>query len=176
MVEFEYIDQNSAYNSPMEFGLRSLFIMYASKEQFFDLQRLIFLDYLAVHSDDVDGGPLGLHAKVPYRSTEIFVKRAFIEKGLMDLVRRELLNVVFNNTGVNYQISDLGVHFVNLFQSEYANQLIKVCHWLSERFANYSTLDLELFINKNLKAWGGENPRDAVYRKGILNDDELLHF
>lgn len=176
MVEFEYLEKNSAYNSPMEFGLRALFIMSAAQEQYFDLQRLIFLDYLVVHSDDVEGGPIGLHAKIPYRSAEIFVKRAIIEEGLRDLAGKELVNVIFNASGVNYQISELGVQFVNLFQSNYAEQLSQVCQWLYKRFSMYSTVDLEQFIGGHLTSWGGENPRDAVYRKGILNEDELLHF
>jgi len=176
MVEFEYTEKNSAYNSPMEFGLRSLFIMSAAPEIHYDLQRLIYLDYLAVHSDDVEGGPTGLHAKIPYRSAEILVKRALIEQGLMTLVGKELVIVIFNATGVNYQISELGLQFISLFQSDYALQLIQICGWLNEQFSMRSTAELEQFINRHMTLWGGENPREAIYRKGILKEDEFLHF
>lgn len=176
MVEFEYIEKNSAYNSPMEFGLRSLFIMSAAPTSHFDLQRLIYLDYLAVHSDDVEGGPVGLHAKIPYRSAEILVKRALIEKGVMGLVGKELVTVIFNDTGVNYQISELGLRFISLFQSEYALRLIQICSWLNGEFSASTTSELEQFINGHMTLWGGENPRDSIYRKGILKEDEFLHF
>ena len=45
------------FNSPLECGLRTLTLLAASQPSACDLQRLIFYDYLLIHSGDVPGGP-----------------------------------------------------------------------------------------------------------------------
>ena len=56
------------FNSPLEIGLRTTAILAEAYPEAFSLQRLVILDYLVVHSDDVEGGPTGLHPKTPHRS------------------------------------------------------------------------------------------------------------
>lgn len=57
------------FNSSLETGVRSLIILVAAFPIAFDLQRLIEMDYLVVHSGDVDG-PSSLHAPIPMRIGE----------------------------------------------------------------------------------------------------------
>ena len=58
------------FNSPLETGLRSLAILEAAFPNRYDLQRLVEMDYLVVHSADV-GGPESLHAPLPLRAGEL---------------------------------------------------------------------------------------------------------
>ncbi|MFM9959999.1 MAG: ABC-three component system middle component 2 [Planctomycetaceae bacterium] len=41
------------FNSALESGLRALCVLYEAFPQSFDTQRLVFFDYLVVHSGDV---------------------------------------------------------------------------------------------------------------------------
>lgn len=51
------------FNTPIESGLRLLFVLDEAKGEVFDLQRLVSYDYLLVHSGDVEGGPVSLHPR-----------------------------------------------------------------------------------------------------------------
>jgi len=58
------------FNTPLECGLRMLFVLSACSPTKLDLQRLITYDYLIVHSGDVADSPDSLHPAVPFRGTE----------------------------------------------------------------------------------------------------------
>ncbi|WP_306800327.1 ABC-three component system middle component 2 [Endozoicomonas sp. YOMI1] len=60
------------FNSPLETGVRSLAILVAAHPVAFDLERLVEMDYLVVHSGDADG-PESIHAALPMRAGELLV-------------------------------------------------------------------------------------------------------
>ena len=66
------------FNSAIECGLRSLIILEHAFPLEYDLQRLVFYDYLLVHSQDA-GGPNSIHPATPHRSGEVLVKRKMLE-------------------------------------------------------------------------------------------------
>ena len=51
-------DKIVPFNSAVEVGLRTLIVLDASYPNTSSLGRLVVFDYLLVHSDDVDGGPV----------------------------------------------------------------------------------------------------------------------
>ena len=81
---------NNPFNGPLETGVRSLAILTAAFPMAMDLQRLVEMDYLVVHSEDARG-PSSLHAPLPLRAGELLVRRGLIESGLKLMVRRGLL-------------------------------------------------------------------------------------
>ena len=60
----------TVFNSALETGVRSLVILAANFPAALDLQRLVDLDYLVVHSGDVDG-PKSLHPPLPWNSVRL---------------------------------------------------------------------------------------------------------
>lgn len=52
------------FNGPLEAGIRAVSILGAAYPQTYDLQRLVALDYLLVHTGDIDG-PDNLHPPTP---------------------------------------------------------------------------------------------------------------
>ena len=50
------------FNSPLETGVRALTVLAELAPAALDLQRLVYFDYLVVHSADA-GGPRSLHPK-----------------------------------------------------------------------------------------------------------------
>jgi hypothetical protein len=55
----------SPFNGPVEIGLRALCVLTTAFPTEYALQRLVVFDYFLVHSDDIEGGPEGLHPRTP---------------------------------------------------------------------------------------------------------------
>lgn len=144
------------FNSPLECGLRTLFILNAARDAAMDLQRVVAYDYLLVHSGDVDGGPISLHPAVPHRGTELLVKRSVIQAGLDQLLSKELIQIVFAPQGFLYKATDLTEAFIKLLTSSYAQELSARAEWVVDRFGHYTERELEAFMTENVGRWGAE--------------------
>ena len=79
--------RKSAFNSPLETGVRTLALLVAAYPRSRDLHRLVQYDYLTVHSADA-AGPPSLHPPLPLRSGELLVRRGIIERGLLLMMSR----------------------------------------------------------------------------------------
>src|SRR4051794_17728522 len=110
------------FNTPIESGLRSLFVLEAVSPGECDLQRLVVYDYLLVHSDDVTGGPPALHPATPLRSGELLVRRTLVEHGLLLLIRKGLVTKKYTKTGIYYSATGHAKKFLEYLTTEYARR------------------------------------------------------
>ncbi|HIE0919622.1 hypothetical protein JY436_02610 [Serratia marcescens] len=147
------------FNSPLEYGFRALFILYAADNVAMDLQRVVSYDYLLVHTSDVIGGPKSLHPAVPHRGAELLVKRSAIQAGLHLMRSRELIEVVFAAEGILYQSSELTGRFVQLLKSPYAKELEERAFWVTKQFSEYTDEELSSYMSHNVGQWGSEFDR-----------------
>jgi len=152
----DYIPVGRPFNTPFEAGVRALFILAAISPSRVDLQRLVFYDYLLVHSGDPGGGPQSVHAPVPHRSGEWMVKRELIAAGLDLMFTKELIEKTFAANGIQYAASDLTVPFIGFLHSEYAKTIQISASWLAERFGGVSDSELSAYMVSNLGHWGAE--------------------
>jgi hypothetical protein len=152
----ERAGQPRPFNTPIECGLRMLFVLEARRDRPSDLQRLISYDYLLVHSGDVVGGPPSLHPPVPFRGGELLVKRELVRAALNQMYSRELLLKTFDVSGILYRATELTSAFVALLKSPYATALRERAAWLSWRFGDFHDAELEAFMSENVGRWGGE--------------------
>lgn len=150
------------FNSPMELGLRALCVLVEVHPQHQDLQRLVLLDYLLVHSADVDGGPPSLHAATPQRGAEVLVRRAILEPGLALFARRGLVVPNTDATGFAYSASDRGACFLDMLRSRYVSAMRDRARWISERFGPLPTIAIQGFVNEELDHWGGQFAADPA--------------
>src|SRR5260370_20026328 len=88
-----------AFNNPLESALRSLVLLVEAHPSGCDLQKLVYFDYLLVHSADA-GGPESLHPATPNRSGELLVRRGLLNAGLMLLLGRGLAQRQFGERGI----------------------------------------------------------------------------
>lgn len=144
------------FNSPLECGLRMLFVLHAASKKASDIQRLVCYDYLLVHSGDVIDGPKSLHPSVPFRGAEFLVKRDLIKSGLNFMFSRELIAKTFDVSGIMYSSNDLTTAFVALLRSDYAKELMSRAAWVIDRFGAMSEAELSSFMNENVGRWGAE--------------------
>jgi hypothetical protein len=153
---------SSVFNSPLECGLRELVLLEAAKPEAYDLQRLVFYDYLLVHSGDVPGGPDSIHPATPLRSGEALVRRHWVERGLLLMVSRELVTRRFTPEGVLYEASPLTSAFLGYMTSPYTLLLRERATWVTSSFRTYNEHDLVKFFQVNLDRWGGEFIREGL--------------
>lgn len=155
------------FNSPLECGLRALALLAAAQPQACDLQRLIFYDYLLVHSGDVTDGPESIHPPTPLRSGEALVRRHWIERGLLLMISRELITRRFSERGITYESSPITAAFLGYMEQPYTKKLQERARWVIARFGGYSDHQLVEFFKANLDRWGGEFIREDLLEEEL---------
>ena len=157
--------QTRPFNTPIEAGLRLLFALNQADGRAFDLQRLISYDYLLVHSGDVEDGPASLHPALPFRGSELLVKRELVRTGLDAMFAKELLEKRLEPTGICYRATALTGAFLNLLLSSYASALRIRAEWVVTRFSDYSDAELESYMTANVGRWGAEFERLTIIKQ-----------
>jgi len=150
------------FNTPIESGLRALFVLEAVSPEQCDLQRLVIYDYLLVHSDDVLAGPPALHPATPLRSGELLVRRTLVEHGLRLLLRKGLVTKSYAKAGIYFSATKHAKSFLAYFKSPYAMRCGEISKWIAGRFQPMTDDELREFIHENLGRWGAEFTRESV--------------
>lgn len=133
-----------------------LFILHATSPAASDLQRLISYDYLLVHSGDVDTDTTSLHPAVPFRGSELLVKRDLVRHALDLMFARELVEKKLSKVGITYAASSLTAAFIALLKSDYSAELRSRAEWVAARFGSMEDYDLAAFMAENIGKWGAE--------------------
>ena len=142
----------SAFNSAVETGVRSVAILTALYPKAADLQRLVYFDYLTLHSRDV-GGPESLHAELPLRSGELAVRRKMIEEGLLLMLHRGLVGLEARQDGFFYCALDASAAFLSMVGTPYMTRLITRTHWVINEFGDSSLHDLMSLEHRLISEW-----------------------
>jgi hypothetical protein len=143
------------FNTPFEAGLRALFILAAAGRRSFDSQRLVYLDYVLVHSGDLHG-PANLHPRTPSQKGELLVRRELVQEGLALMRSRELIERRFAATGIVYAATPAGRHVASEFASGYAQLLKERAAWLITSFADATDQALANLLKPHAAAWEDE--------------------
>lgn len=144
------------FNGPIEIGLRALTILNDAFPDAYSLQRLIVFDYLIVHSDDIPGGPTGLHPKTPHRGGELLVRRSVLQEGLLLYQSRGLVERVFDRAGVFFRATERSAAFLDVLRSEYAVALRERASWLATSYSGFPEHELDQLVRDHLGQWGAE--------------------
>ena len=146
---------HSPFNSPLETGVRSLAVLVAAYPKAFDLERLVEMDYLVVHSGDADG-PESLHAPLPMRAGELLVRRGLIERGLLLMMSRDLVKRVPTRDGFTYVAGDGAAFFLVSLTASYSQKLKERASWAVEQFADVSTADVRRITHRLFDDWSSQ--------------------
>lgn len=145
----------SPFNSPLETGVRSLSILEAAHPRSCDLQRLVELDYLVVHSGDA-GGPSTLHAPLPMRAGELLVRKQIIEKGILLMISRGLVERIANPGGVHYRASEEAGPFMSSLTASYSLDLRDRARWAIDTFGDMTTDAVRSVTQRFFDRWTSE--------------------
>jgi hypothetical protein len=119
------------------------------------LERLVEMDYLIVHSGDANG-PESLHADLPMRAGELLVRRGIIEKGLLLMISRNLIQRIPTENGFNYIAGDDAAPFIDSLTSTYSKKLKERAQWAVERFAHMKTSEIRQITHHLFKNWSSQ--------------------
>lgn len=119
------------FNGPLEAGIRAVLILGSAYPQTYDLQRLVALDCLLVHTGDIDG-PDNLHPPTPMHSAELLVRRKLVEQSLLLMMTRDLVERKVTPEGIKYGAGENAATFLSSVSSNYLLSLKDRAIWLVE--------------------------------------------
>ncbi len=149
------IPRPNPFNSPLETGVRSLAILVAAFPAAFDLQRLVEMDYLVVHSGDADG-PKSLHVPLPLRAGELLVRRGLIEKGLILMMSRGLVQRIPAEDGFGYVAGETAAPFIISLEADYSRRLKARAEWVVGRFHDTPTEEIRRITHRLFERWSSQ--------------------
>lgn len=150
------------FNGAVEIGLRSLCVLTAAYPSPYSLQRLVVFDYLLVHSDDMPGGPSGLHPQTPHRGGEILVRRGVIQEGLLLYQSRGLIERLYQDGGVFFSATDRSAAFLDALSTEYVVCLRERATWVVDSFGLLADVELDSMVSERIGKWGAEFALESV--------------
>lgn len=112
------------FNNTVETALRTLSVLDSMYPRSIDLELLVCLDYICVHSADFFEGIQSLHPENPNRTGEVLVRRAIIEDALNFLHARHLIHVSYRPSGIEYMAADLATSFLDRVSAPYSKTLV----------------------------------------------------
>lgn len=140
------------FNSPLEAGVRAAVVLLFSYPRSYDLQRLVVFDYLLVHSGDA-GGPSSLHPRLPLTTSELLVRRKLIERGLLLMISRGLVERVVDERGISYMAGELAETFVSSMTVPYSRALCERGQWAVSSFGEMDDEKLKREVNSLFGRW-----------------------
>lgn len=143
------------FNSPFEVGFRATVLLAELYPASADLQRLVFLDYLLIHSGDVKGPP-SLHPPTPFRAQEYAIRRDIQRQGLLIMAARNLVNISITREGIDYAATEATVPFLDRLVEPYKKTLTTRAEWVVSTFGNHSVTELSALFSDNVGRWGSE--------------------
>jgi hypothetical protein len=129
------------FNTPLEAGLRALFLLVSSGRRALDIDRIMHFDYILVHTTDF-GGPPSLHPPSPSRGSQAIVRRALLQDGLELMRSRELIERKYAATGIRYRATDVGRHVANQFSSGYGTDLLNRAAWVAQTMGDLASREV----------------------------------
>lgn len=142
----------NTFNGPLEAGIRAVSILGAAYPQTYDLQRLVALDYLLVHTADV-GGPDNLHPPTPIHSAELLVRRKLVEDALLLMMTRHLIERQVSPDGITYGAGENATTFLSSVSSTYLLALKNRAVWLVEALGKLSDQEFRSIMHRFVDKW-----------------------
>lgn len=161
---FEHRNIN-LFNTPLEIGLRMLYVLNAFKSIELDVNTLVIFDYFLLNSNDFPQGPKSIHPSIPHRSTQMIIKPPILKEGLNLMISKELIDISFTDDGIKYKANELTGKFIDLMDNSYSKQLLEISIWIKNQFGNYDFRKLDLFVKNNIPNWGSEFIYESLIRE-----------
>jgi len=137
------------FNNVVETGFRTLCILTSLHPKLFDIETLVCLDYLCVHSGDFEPGISSLHPANPNRQGELFVRRNIIEEGMEIFIQKKLLVRAYQPTGIEYMATELAASFLDTVSASYSLALIERSDWLSNKVFELDNLQIQQLVKRS---------------------------
>lgn len=138
------------YNTELELGLRSLFILKGLQPSFCNLDRLLYLDYLCLYIEDFKVDALNLHPKYPFQAIESYEKRETLKKAVFNFALKGLVDIETNN-GLSFGCNANTLWLIDSIDNTYSEHLSNNIQLIIEETAMKTDAELKeiIFSQKN---------------------------
>jgi hypothetical protein len=147
--------RTATFNGILEAGVRAVTLLTAAFPRRYDLQRLVAFDYLLVHSGDI-GGPESLHPSSPLHEAALLVRRDLVERGLMLMMTKHLVEREIGERGFEYSAGESAVPFVSSMNAPYLMGLRERARWLVEVLGAQGDIQFNNTLRRILGPWTHE--------------------
>lgn len=144
--------QTLTFNSPLEAGIRAVSILAAAYPQSYDLQRLVALDYLLIHTSDING-PESIHPPAPMHSAELLVRHRLVEQSLLLMMTRHLVEREITPEGIKYIAGENAATFLTLVSSNYLIAIKERASWLVDALGGYTDEQFKVVMRQFSDKW-----------------------
>ena len=134
------------FNNNIETGLRVLSILNATFPKSYDLQSIVYLDYLTVHSGDISNEIKSFHLPVQNRKGEMFVRREIIYSSLELFISKGLIIRLYLEQGIEYIASESSTTFLESLNEEYTVKLQEMSSWVNEFIQKNKEVELKDYM------------------------------
>lgn len=144
------------FNGPVEIGMRAAMVLANAYPDRLDLNRLVILDYIVVHSGDIPDGPPSLHPSTPLRAGEVSVRRGLLENGLHLLAMKGLVARHLDETGITYSAQSEITAFLDALSSGYARAVRDRAEWAVQRVNTLTDSQVRELFEESTGRWKTE--------------------
>jgi len=152
----------SPFNTYLEAGVRALCFLSVNNELSFDLDHILALDHLIVHTGDLDGGPDSLHLEMQNRNGELLIRRPIIENGLFLMESKGLSKRLLSTNGVEFVATDFATVYLDSLKSEYILKLRRRAQWAIDLYINTEEEFFSKIFNASFGRWTNEFQFETV--------------
>ena len=157
-------DPPRLFNTPFEAGVRAVVVLNSISPDGLNLERLVALDHLVVHTEDLRGPP-SLHPPVQTRAAEMLVRRGLVERGIEMMMGRGLIDRRSSFGGIEYFAGDEAAIFTHLLRTQYACALKERAEWLKP-IALLPEYEFNSIVSRQIEEWALQfQPRSAPRAK-----------
>lgn len=143
---------NTLLNGPLEVGLRVLVILDAQFPRALNVDDLLVLDHVALHSGDFSG-PDSLHPALPLRAADVGARRDGIRHGVEMLIHRGLAAPKLELQGILFEASERSHSIVELIESHYLRLFRERVRWAIEASFALSPADTREALSDIVRSW-----------------------
>ena len=139
------------FNNKIETGLRVLTILNSTYPKSYDLQSMVYLDYLAVHSGDINKSIKSLHPAVSNRKGELLIRREIIFSSLELFIEKGLIDRLYSENGIEYKASENSTTFIDSLSEQYSIELQNRSNWINNFVKELSPESLQKQLSNFIK-------------------------
>lgn len=144
------------FNGPVEIGMRAAMLLANAYPERLDLNRLVILDYIVVHSGDIPDGPPSLHPPTPLRAGEVSVRRGLLENGLHLLAMKGLVARHLDESGITYSAHSGITALLDALSSRYARAVRDRAEWAVQRLNRLTDSQVRELFEESIGRWKTE--------------------
>lgn len=152
----EALHSDYIFNSALETGVRAVCILVVNLSNKFDIQQLLALDHIVVHTGDIENAPPSLHPNILQRSGELLVRRPLVENGLVLMESKKLVEKVITPEGFYYRATELAYVFIESLTNEYIKELKQRAQWAVTMYNDYGDRLFSQIFNSAFDRWRDE--------------------